>query len=89
MTVEGQEYAASPLEAADGSHVVTTDVWASMGQEEEQAQREAAIAGTGSLPEVYAQAHYIWYVFTGIGVLGFVLLAVFRTLTDRLDAREG
>lgn len=31
-----------PAEAADGAHVVTTDVWASMGQEEEQAVRAKA-----------------------------------------------
>ncbi len=30
--------------AAEGAHVVTTDVWASMGQEEEQAVREKAFA---------------------------------------------
>jgi ornithine carbamoyltransferase len=34
-----------PREAAEGADVVTTDVWASMGQEEEQAQRERAFAG--------------------------------------------
>ena len=34
-----------PREAAEGAHVVNTDVWASMGQEEEQAQRERAFAG--------------------------------------------
>ena len=34
-----------PCEAASGAQVVTTDVWASMGQEEEQAQRERAFAG--------------------------------------------
>ena len=34
-----------PAEAATGAHVVTTDVWASMGQEEEQAKRERAFAG--------------------------------------------
>ena len=34
-----------PAEAASGSHVVNTDVWASMGQEEEQQQRERAFAG--------------------------------------------
>ncbi len=33
-----------PAEAAAGAHVVTTDVWASMGQEEEQAQRSRAFA---------------------------------------------
>jgi ornithine carbamoyltransferase len=31
-------------EAAAGADVVTTDVWASMGQEEEQAQRAVAFA---------------------------------------------
>ncbi len=31
-------------EAAEGAHVVNTDVWASMGQEEEQAVRERAFA---------------------------------------------
>ena len=34
-----------PREAAAGAHVVNTDVWASMGQEEEQAKRERAFAG--------------------------------------------
>ena len=34
-----------PQEAAAGAHVVNTDVWASMGQEEEQKQRERAFRG--------------------------------------------
>jgi ornithine carbamoyltransferase len=33
-----------PLEAAEGSDLVVTDVWASMGQEAEQSQREKAFA---------------------------------------------
>jgi len=33
-----------PLKAAEGAHLVVTDVWASMGQEEEQASRERAFA---------------------------------------------
>jgi ornithine carbamoyltransferase len=33
-----------PAEAAAGAHVVNTDVWASMGQEEEQAVRAQAFA---------------------------------------------
>ncbi len=37
--------AADPCEAARGAHVVTTDVWASMGQEEEQAVRARAFQG--------------------------------------------
>jgi ornithine carbamoyltransferase len=34
-----------PREAVDGAHVVNTDVWASMGQEEEQTARERAFVG--------------------------------------------
>jgi ornithine carbamoyltransferase len=34
-----------PREAVEGAHVVNTDVWASMGQEEEQQERERAFAG--------------------------------------------
>ncbi|SOB58079.1 Ornithine carbamoyltransferase [Pseudodesulfovibrio profundus] len=34
-----------PAEAVAGAHYVHTDVWASMGQEEEQKKREAAFAG--------------------------------------------
>ena len=34
-----------PAEAIRNSHLVVTDVWASMGQEEEQAEREKAFAG--------------------------------------------
>ncbi len=36
---------ADPREAVRGAHVVTTDVWASMGQEEEQAVRARAFRG--------------------------------------------
>jgi ornithine carbamoyltransferase len=34
-----------PREAAEGAHVVNTDVWASMGQEEEQEMRAKAFKG--------------------------------------------
>jgi len=35
----------------------------------------------------YAHAHYIWWVFVGIGVLGFFLLLAYRHITDRLDRK--
>ncbi|HEY0988835.1 MAG TPA: ornithine carbamoyltransferase [Kofleriaceae bacterium] len=34
-----------PKQAAAGAHVISTDVWASMGQEEDAARRRAAFAG--------------------------------------------
>jgi ornithine carbamoyltransferase len=34
-----------PRQAAAGAHVISTDVWASMGQEEDAARRRAAFAG--------------------------------------------
>jgi MFS family permease len=36
----------------------------------------------------YAHAHYIWFVFTGIGILGFILLILFRWFTDRIDKKK-
>jgi len=39
------EVVADPREAAEGAHVVTTDVWASMGQEAENDARAKAFAG--------------------------------------------
>ncbi|MBR5145704.1 MAG: ornithine carbamoyltransferase, partial [Clostridia bacterium] len=44
------------LEAAKDADVVITDVWASMGQEEEKAKREAAFAGYQINDEVMAVA---------------------------------
>ncbi|MFI5228758.1 MAG: ornithine carbamoyltransferase [Gemmatimonadales bacterium] len=41
-----------PMEAAKGAQVVTTDVWASMGQEEEQKVRERAFAGYVVTPDL-------------------------------------
>lgn len=45
-----------PLEAARGADLVVTDVWASMGQEEEQAQRKRAFAPYQVTAEVMAAA---------------------------------
>jgi ornithine carbamoyltransferase len=45
-----------PMEAADGAEVVTTDVWASMGQEEEAQKRMAAFRDFQVTAEVMAAA---------------------------------
>ena len=47
----------SPADAAAGARVVTTDVWASMGQEDEQASREKAFAGYCVDEAVMERAH--------------------------------
>src|SRR5204863_5779991 len=45
-----------PMEAARGAHVVNTDVWASMGQEQEQKDRERAFAGFTVSPKLMNEA---------------------------------
>jgi ornithine carbamoyltransferase len=47
----------TPADAAAGARVVTTDVWASMGQEDEQAAREVAFAGYCVDEALMARAH--------------------------------
>lgn len=36
----------------------------------------------------YDQAHYIWYFFAIVGLVAFLLLLIFRFVTDRMDARR-
>ena len=45
QTVAKVRVVRDPMEAAESADVVNTDVWASMGQEAEQAEREKAFAG--------------------------------------------
>ncbi len=54
----------------------------------DHAQWEAALAGTAQMPAAYAHAHYIWYVFTGVGVTAFVALLVFKFVTNMIDRRR-
>lgn len=46
----------TPEEAVQGSHLIVTDVWASMGQEEEQKEREKAFAGYQVTTQLLDQA---------------------------------
>ncbi len=58
---------------------------------EVHAQWLAATAGgpgAAELPEVYAHAHYIWYVFTIIGAAAFVALLIFKFVTDAIDRKR-
>jgi len=43
---------------------------------------------TPPLPEAYAHAHYLWLVFTGVGVSALVALLVFKFVTGKIDSRQ-
>jgi dipeptide/tripeptide permease len=49
------------------------------------AQWRAAIETGSPMPEAYAHAHYIWFIFAGIGVTAFLALWVFKFVTDWTD----
>ena len=50
------EICSDPITAAAGADLVTTDVWASLGQDEEQAEREKAFAGFQVDDRIMAEA---------------------------------
>jgi dipeptide/tripeptide permease len=52
-----------------------------------RAQHALALAGQEPLPAAYAQAHYLWYAYAGIGALSFLALVSFIWITGRLDRR--
>ena len=54
-----------------------------------QQQRLQALAGQAVMPDAYAHAHYIWYVFAGIGAVAFILLLLYRYITDSVDRKKG
>jgi len=49
------------------------------------AQWQEALAGGGPMPAAYASAHYIWYVFAGVGAAALLALLVFKAVTERKD----
>ncbi len=55
--------------------------------EADQAQRLAALAGNGSMPEAYAHAHYLWYVFVGVAVVSAISLVIYGRVVARADER--
>ena len=54
-----------------------------------QQQRLDSLVGRAPVPEAYAHAHYIWYVFAGIGFGAFILLLIYRAVTDAIDRKKG
>ena len=49
-------------------------------------QHAAWLAGQGPMPDAYAHAHYLWYAFTGVGALSFILMLLYIAWTARHPA---
>lgn len=43
-----------------------------------QAQRLAALGGSGPMPTEYLHSHYLWFAFAGVGFVALVLLMLLR-----------
>ena len=52
-----------------------------------QQQHALALAGQAPMPEAYANANYLWYAYTGIGVASFIALLIYIWVTNRIDSR--
>jgi dipeptide/tripeptide permease len=52
-----------------------------------QLQHAAALAGQGPMPEVYANAHYLWLAYAGVGFTSLLALLLYIWATRRIDAR--
>lgn len=51
-----------------------------------QAAHKLFLAGNGPIPEAYANAHYLWYAYVGVGMFSLISLLIFIQVTKRLDA---
>lgn len=51
-----------------------------------QEQHALALQGQAPLPEVYAQAHYLWYAFALVGATSFAFLLIYIAFTRRAAA---
>jgi len=56
--------------------------------ETEQQAHTLYLAGQGPLPEAYANAHYLWYAYVGVGLFSFIMLLLYIFVTNRIDARK-
>ncbi len=46
------------------------------------------LAGQAPIPETYAHAHYLWFAYTGVGLISLTLLIGYIWWTRRIDARR-
>ena len=53
-----------------------------------QAAHAAALDNLGTMPEAYAQAHYLWYAYTIVGFISLAALLVFIFVTKKMDAAK-
>jgi dipeptide/tripeptide permease len=53
-----------------------------------QEQHTLALAGQAPMPEVYANAHYLWYAYAGVGLISLAGLLLYIWATNRIDARK-
>lgn len=51
-------------------------------------QWQTAITNGTALPSVYAHAHYVWYVFAGIGFAAFIALCIYSFVTNKIDRKR-
>lgn len=50
---------------------------------------EAGVLDTVAYSAATANAHYIWYVFVGIGAISAIALLIYAQVTKRIDAKKG
>jgi len=53
-----------------------------------QQARLDALANHTPMPEAYAHAHYLWFVFVGIATFSAISLIIYGQVTKRLDAKK-
>lgn len=58
----GVRQVTDPAEAVEGANIVYTDVWISMGQDDEAEQRRQALAAYQVTPELLAKADHAWFL---------------------------
>jgi ornithine carbamoyltransferase len=60
--IEGVRQVSDPAEAVEGANIVYTDVWVSMGQDDETERRRQAFAAYQVTPELMAKSNDAWFL---------------------------